>query len=165
MSGLAFFRPKGPPAHGLHAQGFEKALRHAVAREPLQLRSVGDIKVLLLNGDYLLAGLILLAPVGEVSRRHGSTHIANRQILLPQDYQPVLVRKGERPQDERINSTKHDRISTDAQRERDHRNGRKARILQETADSPANVFEECFHDGISDYRFPISDFQLLLSQR
>ena len=145
VSRLAFFRQESAPASGLHAQHIEKALGHTVPWEPVQMHSVRDVEVVLLNGDQLLADLILLAPVCEDSRRDCSTYIADRQILLPYDNQPRLIWKGERPQDERINGTKDGRVGADAQRQRNHRDSCESGTFQKAPNPAANVPNQCFH--------------------
>src|SRR5689334_22768125 len=110
MLGFVLFRQEGPPVSRRHTQRVKKARRYPTAGEPLRLIAIRDIKVVLLNGDEMLSGVVLFPPVGEIRRGYRAVHIADCEVLLPDHDESLLMGKVEGPENQGVSRAEDRRI-------------------------------------------------------
>ena len=97
----------------------------------------------------LFKGRALISQVNEIRRRNPKA-LFTRLLVLPEDLrEPTRVFVRKRPENESIHGAEDGGVRTDAERQREHRHGGEAGVLQQLAESESQILH------IFDFRFTI----------
>src|SRR2546426_6481759 len=143
---LLFFRREGTALNRLDTEGSKEIGGDVRGDDPFRLGVAGQVVRTRHHRRKLFKGGILSAVVEEIGRRGGGMISLTELSPHPDDSLRVLERQ--RPQDNRIDYTEDRGIRAYSERKGQHRNSRKARMLEQHPDAISQVLPQCFHHSI-----------------
>src|SRR5713101_2658385 len=124
---LTIFRCKRAAPHGIHTQDGKQIVGACLRGNLFRLAIAGEVAASIGKRSEAFKYFVLVLPIKEV----GWTDriLLGALVLLPQDHQAVGIAIWERTKQHRIDDAEDCRVGTDAEGERDYRNGREPRMF------------------------------------
>ena len=129
--------------HGVDSEDAEEVGRDHLAAEVLGLPSSGHVGVLPAERGQALEAAAVLLPVDEV--RIGDRHAREVRRRLAEPHQAVGIAVGQRLEENAVDDAEDGGVGADPERQRDHRDGREARVPGQHAQAVPNVLEQDPH--------------------
>ena len=141
---LVLLRAEGPSEEGLLAQGGEQARGDLAPVDPLRVRALrGEDEVGPVVADQRLEDAVLVPHVLQVG--DGEAHARDLLRPLGQEHQPLGLRVGQRPQQDRVDHAEDGGVGADAQGQGEDGHRREAPGLGQDPDGVFDVAPEAFH--------------------
>src|SRR5438105_3821660 len=149
VGSLSFLRKKGSPQERLHAERGKQIGADGGAFHPNRLLILPVDEVPRPPACDLFKSRALILQVNEIRRRNPNA-LFTRLLVLPEDLrEPTRVFVRKRLEYESVDCAEDGRVRPDAQRQRKHRHGGEAGVLQQLTEGVAKVVH------IFDLRFTI----------
>ena len=119
---------------------------------PIDLREVGVDRVQAGNAFEEIGAVAI---VEQLRRGHADVDRAERGEIGRHADEPFGLRKGKRPQDDRVDHREDRAGRADTEREREQRHDGESRLLAEAADRKPDILKDVLHDSITSLSRPL----------
>src|SRR6202021_1370316 len=106
-AGRVFFFSKRSPDSGTHPKGAEIVRRERVANDKFRLSGIGEGHFVVIGSGDILEHVVLLPPIGEVSRRNRKLLIAACGVPSPNHHQTIGIAIRRRGEQNRVDDGKY----------------------------------------------------------
>ncbi len=147
-SRLIFISCDSSSVISLRAQQRKKIRRDARGRDAFGPFTSGQIQILIFEAGHLFEDLALRAVVF-VLRSFGRQPLDAQFLkVAPDHHQAIGVLIRQRPQEDAIHNTEDRGVSSNAERQHQHHSEREARMLPQTRNPVAKVFQQIIHRSL-----------------